>query len=875
MADLEPTNPEDIEWACARLRARADAPRFPPAIARGLEANDPDQMRAAASFLIDRGQTEGVRELVERFRNKKDFGVWARVTSSRLHQLSGEFAAGLADVDELMARFPERAGAHWWVARSRCLVGLGRNEEAEATIREGSERFPDVALPRVVLANLLSRRMRHADSLAVWRALIADFSAPEPDWYVGLADALKALGRSPEAVDALATFAARFPDDPRARSLLARAAEERGDWERAINLWDSCLANCSPSDEPQLKVNQARALFRVGRADEAIERLEALLARQPDCIPALRELAHTLIELGEFATAREILTGMTDRFADISRPKWWAWLARAHHEMRDFQAGAAALAELERRFSDSPLAEAERLRLDHWRECGQDDLTRRVEGALRRFPQDFGFRADWVQLLLGEGRLELAEQYVEALEADAAPGKALVSRLRLEADRGGDAHVRGYAQTIAEKRDWSDADAAEFGVFLLNFRTPWSVELGCSVLDRTAGRSSGSIWLTTIRARLKIRHRDNAEALALIDAIPQRYVRPEVLELRAWAHTKRGELFEAKRLWRVNVKKGFFAAIDGPMNTLERLSGEGPPPVDGGVTAYIVYRNEAPQLPGFLAHHRKLGVRRFVFFDHMSSDESCDILLAEPDCVLYRSHDSYQLSSSGRRWVKEVVAREGARGWGLQVDPDEYFIYPGYETTPIDRFVAYLEGRGFEAVRGFMLDVFSRRLLNADGAPAALAEHRYYDEDYVWIGQERPPYLSPTGGVRARLFGAAEFLHKTPLWRLDAGDLLNSHETTPLALADVTSALIHYKLMNMVLRGRELSPEHGALPYLEPDAPIEVMRRHSRYVARLSALSRVDLVKPGVSRELADSMTLAERGVMEASEDYREFLRSA
>jgi tetratricopeptide (TPR) repeat protein len=874
VADLEPTKPEDIEWACARLRSPASAPRFPAAIARGLEANDPDQMRAATNFLIERGQTEGVRELAECFRNKKDFGVWARVTSSRLHQISGEFTAGLADVDELFALFPERAGAHWWVAKSRCLVGLGRDEESEAAIREGSERFPDLALPRVVLANLLSRRMRYADSLVVWRDLLARFATPEPDWYTGLAGVLKALGRSAEAVDALETFAARFPDHPEATPLLAQSAEERGDWARAFDLWEERLRHCSPSEQPQLKVNQARVLFRLIRPDEAIERLEALLARQPDCIPALRELAHILIDLGDFAAAREILTGMTDRFADLSRPKWWAWLARARHEMRDFDGGATALAELERRFPDSPLAEAERLRLDHWRECGQDDLTRRVEGALQRFPLDFGFRADWVQLLLGEGRLELAEPFVEALEADAAPGKALVSRLRLEADRGGDAHVRGYAEAIADRRDWAYADAVEFGVFLLNFRTPWSIALGCSTVDRVAERFSGSLWLMTLRARLKIRHRDDAEAIALIDAIPQRNVRPEVLELRAWAHMKRGKLAEAKRLWRVNIKKGFFAAIDGPMDTLERLSGEGPPPVDGDVTAYIVYRNEAPQLPGFLAHHRKLGVRRFVFFDHMSTDESCDLLLAEPDCVLYRSRDSYQLSSSGRRWVKEVVAREGARGWGLQVDPDEYFIYPGYETTPVDRFVAYLEGRGFEAVRGYMLDVFPRRLLGVDGAPAQLPDHRYYDEDYHWIGHERPPYLSPTGGVRARLFGAAEFLHKTPLWRLDAGELLNSHETTPLALADVTGALIHYKMMNMVLRGRDLAPEHGALPYLEPDAPTEVMRRHSRYVARLSALSRVDLPKPGVSRELTESMTLAERGVMEVSEDYRRFVRS-
>ena len=95
--------------------------------------------------------------------------------------------------------------------------------------------------------------------------------------------------------------------------------------------------------------------------------------------------------------------------------------------------------------------------------------------------------------------------------------------------------------------------------------------------------------------------------------------------------------------------------------------------------------------------------------------------------------------------------------------------------------------------------------------------------------------------MRARLFEAKEFLHKTPLWRLDAGLLINSHETTHLRFADVSAALIHYKLMNVALRGRHATVEAGGTAFVEDDSSVDAMRRHARYAARLARLWRAEL----------------------------------
>jgi hypothetical protein len=170
-----------------------------------------------------------------------------------------------------------------------------------------------------------------------------------------------------------------------------------------------------------------------------------------------------------------------------------------------------------------------------------------------------------------------------------------------------------------------------------------------------------------------------------------------------------------------------------------------------------------------------------------------------------------------------------------------------------------------------MLDLFPPRLICDDGAPAPFEDYVGYDDDYSWFGLPRPPYLSPIGGVRSRLFEAKEYLHKVPLWRLDAGRLINSHETTAMRFADVSAALLHYKLMNVALRGREST---GGSDFLEADAHPEAIRRHSRYAARLARLWRADLAAPGVSRRLEDSLTLARRGLMDMSEAYRRALET-
>ena len=485
--DLEPTRAEEIAAACAELRGLGP---FPPAIARGLDNNDPDQMRAAVTHLIGAARVDGLRALVERFWLKRDFGVWARVASSHLHRAAGEFAEGRDDIDDLIARFPARAAPHWWVAKARCVEGLGRGEEAVAAVLEGVARFPGTAMPQIFLANLLSRLKRKEEALQAWRDALSRFPEPELNWFVGLSNALKAVGRQEEAFATLEDGVPKFPDNPAGPPLLAAVAEDRHQWDRALALWQDFATRFAGAAEPQATLGSARALFRLDRVEEAVELLEALLAREPENIQALRERAWMAGEFGEAARARDCLIRLTRRFPEKSRPEWWASLARAHNDLFEHAAASEALAELERRFPESPLAEGERLRLAKESEHGHDDLRDQIAAALRRFPLDFNLRSHWIWILLSLGRLEEAERQVEALEADEAGGFALASRLRLEADRG-DESLRGFVERFAPGREWTEHEAIQIAYALLDVRAPWAFTWGTEIVESLRKRFAG------------------------------------------------------------------------------------------------------------------------------------------------------------------------------------------------------------------------------------------------------------------------------------------------------------------------------------------------------------------------------------------------
>jgi hypothetical protein len=157
------------------------------------------------------------------------------------------------------------------------------------------------------------------------------------------------------------------------------------------------------------------------------------------------------------------------------------------------------------------------------------------------------------------------------------------------------------------------------------------------------------------------------------------------------------------------------------------------------------------------------------------------------------------------------------RGWCLDVDIDEFFLFPYSEIMSLAQFLAYLNEHSYSAVLCQMLDMFSDQAVGDLAANIPVDDlmdtYRYYDLSHVTgieyrsadmtrrfgptnrVGSPRLRVLS--GGVRKTLFGLNPLLSKHSLFRTDRGLQLftHSHYSDGAHLADVSGLLLHYKLV--------------------------------------------------------------------------------
>lgn len=262
----------------------------------------------------------------------------------------------------------------------------------------------------------------------------------------------------------------------------------------------------------------------------------------------------------------------------------------------------------------------------------------------------------------------------------------------------------------------------------------------------------------------------------------------------------------------------------------------------GSIDAYIVVRDEADRLPFLLEHHRQLGVDRFFVCDNDSQDGSLQFLLAQDDCIVYQTLDSFGEAGCGMNWINAMIARHGEGNWCLFLDADELFIYPYCEQIGIKDFCRFLDQAGHDAVFAIMVDMYAAgpvaEAVNVKGKPF-YETCPYFDRDYQVRRKAALPFskrfldVEAIGGPRLRVFypryhnmniwqmalaravrsvrhhrlGRMLGLHRTdfgslppditkvPLMRCRNGERwATNHRTVPLPVADVTGALLHFKL---------------------------------------------------------------------------------
>ncbi|HEX8521461.1 MAG TPA: tetratricopeptide repeat protein [Tepidisphaeraceae bacterium] len=170
-------------------------------------------------------------------------------------------------------------------------------EEAQQQIRQGLEHHKrgQLALAEQRYRQVLAQDPHHPDALHLLGALAcqsgrcADAVAliaraiqlrgDVADYHLNLAEALKGLERSDDALAALRAAVAVAPDDPHAAELLAAALLERNDLDAAPAVLEQSITR--RPDHAAAHLNLGVILARQGKADEAIPHFQRAAALAP------------------------------------------------------------------------------------------------------------------------------------------------------------------------------------------------------------------------------------------------------------------------------------------------------------------------------------------------------------------------------------------------------------------------------------------------------------------------------------------------------------------------------------------------------------------------------------------------------------------
>lgn len=230
-------------------------------------------------------------------------------------------------------------------------------------------------------------------------------------------------------------------------------------------------------------------------------------------------------------------------------------------------------------------------------------------------------------------------------------------------------------------------------------------------------------------------------------------------------------------------------------------------------------RNEMIRLPYFLEHHRRLGVKHFLFVTNQSDDGTQEYLARQQDVSVWSTPSSYRLSRFGMDWLTWLQIKYAHGHWCLTVDADELFIYPHYDTRPLSALITWLEQCDRQSFGTLMLDMYPK---------GPVLSHAYEPGDdpiktLCWFDSgnymiQKQPFLKNLwiqGGVRARQFfndrpERAPTMGKMPLvkWHRRYAYVSSAHSLLPGWLNQVydehggehtCGILLHTKFLNVIV----------------------------------------------------------------------------
>jgi tetratricopeptide (TPR) repeat protein len=398
-------------------------------------------------------------------------------------------------------------------------------------------------MPVSVPIELANRWLSALMQWTVVRAQLPD----KPELYLAFVTALRQEGRAEQAETVLGEAARRFPFNLDLATEYANCAEQRQDWDAALQRWDAMRAAFPAQALGDLKM--ADLLHqRLGRPAEAEQVLEAAAARLPGELGVWLEYAETAARRKDRPAAIARYKALCERFPE--HLKAWRAVVPLLRETRQFDEADMWVATALTHFPDDAALMSERawvaqnrgdwreavqrweaarlqhpnLRVAYWMQAGVllhelgelDGAETLLNESVQRFPDHLGIAMDHAALAERRGNWREAMRRLEVL-ATRFPGNAAITegigrvanQIQLHAIDHAEAAPLGEAipPPVAVS---STADGAEMRDLLLNFES-MGVNCEFGMVQRRCGAEPLGllrwVWLQTDALTKALRQR--------------------------------------------------------------------------------------------------------------------------------------------------------------------------------------------------------------------------------------------------------------------------------------------------------------------------------------------------------------------------------
>jgi len=287
------------------------------------------------------------------------------------------------------------------------------------------------------------------------------------------------------------------------------------------------------------------------------------------------------------------------------------------------------------------------------------------------------------------------------------------------------------------------------------------------------------------------------------------------------------------------------------------------------VSVFANVKNEKARLPFFLQYYRDIGISEFYIVDNNSKDGTRDYLELQPDVTLYFTNKSFAHKMD---WMDQLRNSHGVGRWCLTVDCDELLKYPLIEKISLPVLCDYLESQGYKGMFSVMLDCYPNGELMdqeyIEGESFLSCCDHFDREGYFVQPISSFPYFGLFGGPRYREFyrntGSKQgpVLRKLPLvkWGDGVEYFSVNHSTTPLLLADITGAILHFKFLDGFYSR-----------VTEEEKKKERLTDENEVLANYFKKTKSSNFMTSVSEKYRDSAQLVEHGLIKNSQQFMEW----